>query len=523
VNGISFNINTGAIKFLFQTAKSNDQALFDAYDVHEVLTKGITSSIFTLDQPAAEFQSHPFQEMRYAPDNLSKTNFLMRLLHADYLLKMISTGIEVCAKAPFQTRAASEGFMMRLPEWLRQELRPVHERKDGAARNSVHRFWIEAGEIPYECCFNEYNNTVTYYVSDVPMCVKKQLMKYDEQGNLIDDVSKINDDHSPEGEFAQAFTRNYDEIGSYFPELLRLKELLKLGVLLVFIRSTYNNVQKYINTISIETEPIRDLLQSIRLQLPATNERNLTEITDAICLLCHSPDPRTSVKAMVSDWLLYNRAQPLIDFMADSLYNYKRNQYSQVLETIVGMKVKLDNETQAKLNSTKAECSWVPAVFSSKENSHLKVYGGVNLSIRLKEGQARSGCQQGTTVNASEITKNIYSQQTTSNRNTDHTERTAYQFVVDRCENKPLGRGTTGRFEPQTLNEQLALNAAMAGAHKGKELTRIAMRDSRWPMEEGWIKMSSTHEGTGIDVHYVFNKNTEEIDDFKFKDYKKEK
>lgn len=117
-NGISFNINTGEINFLFQIAQQNDQALFDAHDVHDVLTKGITNSLFTLDQPAAEYQSHPFQEMRYAPISLEKTNFLMTLLHADHLLKMISTGVEVCSEPPFQTRAASDGFMKRLPESL---------------------------------------------------------------------------------------------------------------------------------------------------------------------------------------------------------------------------------------------------------------------------------------------------------------------------------------------------------------------------------------------------------------------
>ncbi|CAF4477607.1 unnamed protein product, partial [Rotaria magnacalcarata] len=64
--------------------------------------------------------------------------------------------------------------------------------------NSVHRFWIEAGEIAYQHQFDENNNIITYYLDDVPKHVKKQLMQYDEQGNLIDDVSELDDDHSPE-------------------------------------------------------------------------------------------------------------------------------------------------------------------------------------------------------------------------------------------------------------------------------------------------------------------------------------
>ncbi|CAF4053785.1 unnamed protein product, partial [Rotaria sp. Silwood1] len=180
---------------------------------------------------------------------------------------MILTGVEIYSEPPFQMRDASDGFMKRLPEWLREELKPIDQRKDCIIMNSVHRFWIEAGQITYEHQYDENNNIITYYLSDVPMCVKKQLMQYDEQGNLIDDLSKVEDGHSSEGDFAQAFTRYYDQMGSYFPELLRLKELLKRGVLLVFIRSTFDNIQKYINNIAIAIGPINDYLQRIRNQI----------------------------------------------------------------------------------------------------------------------------------------------------------------------------------------------------------------------------------------------------------------
>ncbi|CAF4109894.1 unnamed protein product, partial [Didymodactylos carnosus] len=61
-------------------------------------------------------------------------------------------------------------------------------------------------------------------------------MKYDEQGNLIDDKTD-NDEQSAEAEFARIFTKYYEEIGDCFPELLRLKELLKLGALSRFMQS----------------------------------------------------------------------------------------------------------------------------------------------------------------------------------------------------------------------------------------------------------------------------------------------
>ncbi|CAM4910842.1 unnamed protein product [Rotaria socialis] len=590
VNGISFNISTGKIKFLLQVAQSKEQGLFDANDVQEVLTKGITNSLFTLDQPAVEFPSHPFQEMRYGPSSLSKTNFLSTLLHADYLLKMISTGVEVCSEPPFQIRDASDGFMKRLPEWLQEELKPIDERNDCAIMNSVHRFWIEAGEIAYQHQFDENNNIITYYLDDVPMHVKKQLMQYDEQGNLIDDVSKLDDDHSPEGEFAQAFTRYYDQIGSYFPELLRLKELLKLGVLLLFIRSTFENIQKYINNINIEFDSINDYLQrirnqitypcetdseinrifnsclsgenisysqvpyeqikelktKIRSQLIEADKSNLKKVTEGICEACHCAHQTATIKTLVLNWLLYNQKVELISFIVHSLETYKREQYSKVLETIVYMGVHLDEEKQFKLNNSTSECSWVPAVFCSKKKNGLKIYGGVSLQIKLKEGIVQQNNRQVTMIDALTMMRNISQKQqhgesttvrsgamsdSNSNRvgsvsdsvNGDQGSRNNDSYR----ERQPLEYEPTGRTEPKNLNEQIAMKAAKADAANGETLKNIVLRDARWSPEGGWVKKQYLHrsldKSTNIEIHYVFNTLTGEALDFKFKDYPREK
>lgn len=42
------------------------------------------------------------------------------------------------------------------------------------------------------------------------------------------------------------------------------------------------------------------------------------------------------------------------------------------------------------------------------------------------------------------------------------------------------------------------------------------MTDSRWPAADGWIKM--TQNINEIEIHYLFNNRTQEVDDFKFKD-----
>lgn len=85
-----------------------------------------------------------------------------------------------------------------------------------------------------------------------------------------------------------------------------------------------------------------------------------------------------------------------------------------------------------------------------------------------------------------------------------------------------LGRGNTGRIQPNNLNEQFAMHQVMSNPLEGaEELTRIKMADSRWPSSQGWVKMRnvvSLSNGDKIDIHYVYNKITGQFDDFKFKD-----
>jgi len=43
---------------------------------------------------------------------------------------------------------------------------------------------------------------------------------------------------------------------------------------------------------------------------------------------------------------------------------------------------------------------------------------------------------------------------------------------------------------------------------------RLQMSDSRWPSSEGWVKM--TQNVNGVEIHYVYNVESGEVDDFKF-------
>jgi filamentous hemagglutinin len=80
---------------------------------------------------------------------------------------------------------------------------------------------------------------------------------------------------------------------------------------------------------------------------------------------------------------------------------------------------------------------------------------------------------------------------------------------------QPLGRGkSAGGHQPETLAEQLAVEQAISNPQAGRTL-EIPMTDSRWPKEEGWVKKAQNING--VEVHYVSNTNTGEIDDFKIK------
>ncbi|HEP0304288.1 TPA: DUF637 domain-containing protein [Providencia rettgeri] len=79
---------------------------------------------------------------------------------------------------------------------------------------------------------------------------------------------------------------------------------------------------------------------------------------------------------------------------------------------------------------------------------------------------------------------------------------------------KPLSLGSTGRTEAYTLKEQVAMQHAISNSKKGIEIP-VVMTDKRWPSTEGWVKMSQNING--IEIHYVRNKKTGAVDDFKFK------
>jgi RHS repeat-associated protein len=76
---------------------------------------------------------------------------------------------------------------------------------------------------------------------------------------------------------------------------------------------------------------------------------------------------------------------------------------------------------------------------------------------------------------------------------------------------------STGRTIPRNLREKLAMEEAISHPGMGNQ-TKLTLGDTRWPPEEGWVKMSIYHGD--FEIHYNFNQITGEVADYKFKTIK---
>lgn len=78
-----------------------------------------------------------------------------------------------------------------------------------------------------------------------------------------------------------------------------------------------------------------------------------------------------------------------------------------------------------------------------------------------------------------------------------------------------IGRSNMAKTEPRNLKKKLAMESVLKDPLSGAKQLPIPMTDKRWPGELGWVKMAKNVNG--VEIHYVYNKNTQQFDDFKFK------
>lgn len=94
VDGVIIDTKNGTFKILVSTDEQIGP-LCDGQDIDEIVIKGLSFGVFSLDQADFKLDYHPFQLMRFSPKSLDDSRYLSTLLAADYLLKMIATNTEV--------------------------------------------------------------------------------------------------------------------------------------------------------------------------------------------------------------------------------------------------------------------------------------------------------------------------------------------------------------------------------------------------------------------------------------------
>lgn len=230
--GLEIDKNDFSIKLLTRKQTRRSPSLLCWQDIAIGFTMDSPECFFSLEAVTPqETLYHPFNKQIFSPKELEASKFLNTLFHTDYLLKQLSTGFEISSYPPFHKRPAHEGLLKGLPTALQKVLLSIPSR--GPSLSRVHRFWIQADAMEYDVQQND--DSVRWMFGDVDMTVRCKRMFHSQDGELHDQDVPGPDPDSPEAKFTADFTTHYDQIGKYFPEFLRLKELCKVQCLGAFI------------------------------------------------------------------------------------------------------------------------------------------------------------------------------------------------------------------------------------------------------------------------------------------------
>lgn len=249
VSGVHFNLETGEIEFEFEKSKIEKENIFNMQDLLEVLEKGIQAAIFTLDQKSPSQPESPLQLARYSPPELAGTNYFGTVMHSDIILKELGMGVEVSAKAPFAFKDAEENLLKRFPTRIQNLFKDHYQEKHDQKywKEVCHRFWIEAGDLPYTVNQTENGKKISYQFGKCVMSVKKHLMERDKEGNLID--AEKDDDESMEAKFAEMMTKEFTNLGNDLPEFERLREYAVFQTISTIVKNiAKNSLDNYTKT-----------------------------------------------------------------------------------------------------------------------------------------------------------------------------------------------------------------------------------------------------------------------------------
>ena len=426
---INFESSPPSFRLLVRKADRSHLGLFSQSDVAEAVRisrEDPSPPFFCLDAPSVHERYHPFQKLRFHPENIEGGGLLQAMFEADYLMKSFSVGADVSAKPPFKQRPTltgdGEGLLDKLPRTLKSVLRPVHERKASKSDSGAHRFWIQADELVYEEKSSPRKDEVAFYFKQPKMAIRTSPMFHDINGTLVDAAGM--DPDSPEVEFSKDMTANYDEIGQNFPIFLRLREMVKLTFFGRVLYSYLSGIRKQETNPTVDEnfvagryremwQSIRDTVEdALRKQRDDINskgglsrfvEGTFGDIVDQIRDLCDSYVSSLKLKRLVSRYLDSYRgsARELADFVASTkisketirsrILKQKMEHYHQTricLENALDGIIRNGNSTEFcwRRSSSATPCLWAPAALN-KFNPGYNVYGGVILAPKCTPGR----------------------------------------------------------------------------------------------------------------------------------------
>ena len=254
--------------------------LFSQEDINDILQLDISDLplFFSLDPPEDDLDKryHPFQQWRYPTELLKDTEIMKTIFMTDYLMKTFTVGSDVSAVPPFNQRPCKEGLTKHLPPKLQEAIRSIHERGGIHSNDSMHRFWIEAKSMKYDC--KQDGSKLEFHFGEMEMIVKSHSLMRHVDGELKD-TDENNDPDSPHTKFAEDMTNSYTELSQYFPVFARLRQLSKLQVFLMMLHSVLQNMKESSQekNIKIPEELVKMIQDDVRSQHQTNLSRALSE------------------------------------------------------------------------------------------------------------------------------------------------------------------------------------------------------------------------------------------------------
>ena len=433
-DGVKVDTQSGKVEFIM-SKNGNSRPLFGWSDIYTLLKGGIQSAVFTLDEIDPSMPYNPFHQMRFAPSELADTSVLATCFHADYLLKFFTTGVEISSHAPFPQRSieAPNGILSHLPAHLREKILEASNSMK-ANKSSAHRFWIDAGDTPYQ----EYKrgDSLVYHFGELKMAIKKHLLVRNPITGELEDSINDSSDVSPEADFARVLTKHFPELVHYYPELGRLRELTKVMIAVRIItnfrdsvaqsvaeaqhslHATTNSIQGKLDetrtdpnqslnflptNVSFPLQSDRGLINTMinhiidssdipysqrsaaRAQAEPMAIKQLKSLNDSILTECQSLSSSTNVpvsqlQSLLWAFKIHGNSYPLARAIAEQQYHSLNNVQNAI--NCLGIPNGERNFSLVSKPTNSYGCNYVPACFVATESYHI--VGGVSLNSNLR-------------------------------------------------------------------------------------------------------------------------------------------